>query len=73
MTKPTADTLESEKDKLLRNNIPMTECIRYLGRICRGHPKADIITLLIGQCNSYRTYPNMGPKILETIDAIERC
>ena len=55
----------------MRNDIPMPECIRCLARKRSDHPAPHLITMLIQQCKNYGTYPSMGPKILETMDAIE--
>jgi hypothetical protein len=56
----------------MRTDIPLPDCIRYLKQMQDSHSKPDLIGRLIAQCNSYKVYRSMGPRILETIAEIER-
>ncbi len=62
----------SKSDAWLTHPGSLPVLINALARKRHGHPQRDIITVLIGQCRSYGVYPGMGPKILETIEAIEK-
>lgn len=55
----------------MRNDLSLPECIRALTKARRTHAKPDIVTMLIGQCKNYDTYPNMAPGILETVAQLE--
>lgn len=61
----------AKSDADLTQAVSLSVLVLHLARAQRKHPKPDLITMLIGQCKRYGVYPDMGPKILETIEAIE--